>query len=399
MGVTSIPYGHQQITEADIKAVVAVLKSEYLTQGPRIDAFEKVFANYIGSKYAVAVANGTAALHLSAIALGVVPGKRVISSPLTFAASTNCVLYCGGTIEFCDIDPQTLLLDINLVRKKLESSPKDTYAGIIPVDFAGAAVDMEAFRLLADEFNLFLLEDSCHAPGGYFIDSKGQKQFCGNCNYADAAIFSFHPVKHITCGEGGMITTNNSYLAQQSRKFAGIGYKHLTANAGETHLARNEVQDPSYARFDTVGFNYRMNDIQAGLGLSQLKRLELIVKERNTLFENYKKNLLSNDLRMIEIPDGVYSALHLAILRFKEFDLQSKLYENLRKSSIGTQVHYIPVHLQPYYKNNFGFKEGDFPESEYYSKTCLSLPLYSRMQYDDQSRVIESILTIVGSNY
>ena len=159
-----IPYGCHQITKSDIDAVVNVLKSEFLTQGPKVIDFEKAFANYIGSKYAISVSNGTAALHLSAIALGVGPGKRVISSPLTFAASTNCILYCGGTVEFCDVDPKTLLLDINLVRQKLEASPKGTYAGIIPVDFAGAAVDMEAFRLLADEFNLFLLEDSCHAP-------------------------------------------------------------------------------------------------------------------------------------------------------------------------------------------------------------------------------------------
>ena len=211
----AIPYGRQHITEADIAAVVETLQGDFLTQGPKISAFEEAFARYVGAKYAVAVSNGTAALHLSALALGVGPGSRVITSPLTFAASANCVLYCGGAVEFCDIDPQTLLLDIDQVRKKLASVPKGTYTGIIPVDFAGAAVDMQAFKELADEYDLFLLEDSCHAPGGFFTDAQGKQQNCGNGAFADAAIFSFHPVKHIACGEGGMITTSRLDVYQK----------------------------------------------------------------------------------------------------------------------------------------------------------------------------------------
>ena len=207
-----IPYGKQNITAEDIRAVVEALKSDYLTQGPKIKEFEDAFAKYIGSKYAVAVSNGTAALHLNTLALGLKPGDKVITTPITFAASANCVRYCGGEVIFADIDPETYLLDINSVRKLLEGSPIGTYKGIIPVDFAGRAVDLEAFRSLADEFGCWIIEDSCHSPGGYFIDSKGNKQHCGNGNFADLAIFSFHPVKHIACGEGGMVTTNDETL-------------------------------------------------------------------------------------------------------------------------------------------------------------------------------------------
>ena len=205
-----IPYGRQNITQADINVVVAALQSDYLTQGPRITEFESAFANYVGSTYAVAVANGTAALHLCALALNVKEGDKVITTPITFAASANCVRYCGGEVVFADIDPDTYLLDVEKVRTLLETAPKGTYQGIIPVDFAGRAIDLEAFRTLADDHGLWIIEDACHAPGGYFTDLKNRTQNCGNSNFADLAIFSFHPVKHIACGEGGMVTTNDA---------------------------------------------------------------------------------------------------------------------------------------------------------------------------------------------
>ena len=207
-----IPYGRQHITEEDIQAVIESLKSDYLTQGPRISEFETNFAKYIGAKYAVAVANSTAALHLCAMALDVKEGDKVITTPLTFAASANCVRYCGGEVVFADIDKDTYLLDLQSVRKLLETAPKGTYKGIIPVDFAGRPIDLEAFRALANEYNLWIIEDACHAPGGYFVDKANKKQYCGNGNFADLAIFSFHPVKHIAAGEGGMITTNDEAL-------------------------------------------------------------------------------------------------------------------------------------------------------------------------------------------
>lgn len=198
-----IPYGRQHITEEDIQAVVQTLKSDFLTQGPHIPAFEEAFAAYTGSRYAVAVSNGTAALHLCTLALNVQPGDKVITTPISFVASANCVRFCGGEVVFADIDPQSLLLDIKAVRRLLEAAPRGTYKGIIPVDFSGRAVDLEAFRALADEYGLWMIEDACHAPGGFFVDSRGEKQYCGNGRFAELAIFSFHPVKHIACGEGG----------------------------------------------------------------------------------------------------------------------------------------------------------------------------------------------------
>src|SRR6218665_1516646 len=212
--MNAIPYGKQHITDEDIAVVIETLKSPFLTQGPKIKEFEDNFAKYIGAIYAVAVANGTAALHLCTLALGVKKGDKVITTPITFAASANCVRYCDGDVVFADIDPDTYLLDINSVKKLLESSPKGTYTGIIPVDFAGRAVNLEEYRKLADEYNLWIIEDACHAPGGYFLDSNGEQQWCGNSKFADLAIFSFHPVKHIASGEGGMITTNDKKLYQ-----------------------------------------------------------------------------------------------------------------------------------------------------------------------------------------
>ena len=225
-----IPYGRQHITDEDIQAVTGALQSDYLTQGPRIAEFEEAFSNYVGSKYAVAISNGTAALHLCALALNVQEGDKVITTPITFAASANCVRYCGGEVVFADIDPGTYLLDINKVRELLESSPKGTYKGIIPVDFAGRAVDLELFRRLADHYDLWIIEDSCHSPGGYFTDSNGIKQLCGNGNFADLAIFSFHPVKHIASGEGGMITTNDKELYEKLLKLRTHG---ITKNESE----------------------------------------------------------------------------------------------------------------------------------------------------------------------
>ena len=210
-----IPYGKQNIIKEDIDVVIAALQSNFLTQGPRIKEFEEVFAKYVGCKYAVAVANGTAALHLGTLALGVKEGDKVITTPITFAASANCIRYCGGEVVFSDIDPSTYLLDIEKVRALLENSPKGTYKGIIPVDFAGRAVDLEAYKKLANEYGLWIIEDACHAPGGYFVDVNKNNQRCGNSNFADLAIFSFHPVKHITCGEGGMVTTNDADLYQK----------------------------------------------------------------------------------------------------------------------------------------------------------------------------------------
>ena len=385
-----IPYGRQHITDEDIQTVVETLKSEYLTQGPKILEFEQAFAEYIGCRYAVAVANGTAALHLNAIALGVKPGDKVITTPITFAASANCVRYCGGEVVFADIDPETYLLDINEVRKVLEASPKGTYQGIIPVDFAGRAVDLEAFRALADEFGCWIIEDSCHSPGGYFIDSKGNKQHCGNGNFADLAIFSFHPVKHIASGEGGMITTNNEKLYQELKTLRTHGIvKSNDLFTNSIEFAGGIDSYPLwYMEMQELGYNYRITDFQAALGLSQLKRSDEGLQRRREIATTYQESFNGKDF--LKGQSGVVEghAYHLYVL---EVENRLGLYNYLREKKIFAQIHYIPTHLMPYYKK-FGWNEGDLPHAENYYKDCISLPMYPTLSEEEQDFVIKSII-------
>ena len=394
-----IPYGRQNITEEDIEAVVSTLKSDYLTQGPKIAEFEEAFANYVDSKFAVAVSNGTAALHLCALALNVKQGDKVITTPITFAASANCVRYCGGEVVFADIDPETYLLDIDNVRKLLEAEPKGTYKGIVPVDFAGRAVDLEAFRKLAEEYDLWIIEDSCHAPGGFFQDSKNKKQFCGNGNFADLAIFSFHPVKHIASGEGGMITTNDEKLYEKLLQLRTHGivkdeekYKNSPAFASGLDETQYSLLDTQYypnwyMEMQDLGYNYRLTDFQAALGSSQLKRADEGIKKRRALAAKYKsafenKNFIKGQSGVI---DG--HAYHLYIL---EVENRVGLYNYLRENKIFAQIHYIPCHLMPYYRS-LGWQEGDLPVAEGYYKSCISLPMYPTLKQEEQDFVIEKI--------
>ena len=394
----TIPYGQQYITEEDIQAVVSTLRSDYLTQGPKISAFEEAFAAYVGSRYAVAVSNGTAALHLCAMALEVQPGQKVITTPITFAASANCVRYCGGEVVFADIDPETYLLDINEVRKLLEASPRGTYHGVVPVDFAGHPVNLQAFRKLADEYGLWMIEDACHAPGGYFMDSQNRQQ-CGNGNFADLAIFSFHPVKHIAAGEGGMITTNNRELYDKLITLRTHGITRQTEafqNSVATAVGQQEISTTEYPgwymEMQALGYNYRLTDFQAALGLSQLERAEDNVAQRRTIARRYDEAFCNhpavhsplNELR--EEPSG--HAYHLYVIQTED---RLGLYNHLRANNIFAQVHYIPVHLMPYYRQQ-GWQVGDFPQAEAYYARCLSLPMYPTLSEEEQDYVIEKIL-------
>lgn len=396
----SIPYGKQHITQADIDAVVKVLQSDWLTQGPKIPEFEQAFADYVGSKYAVAVSNGTAALHLCTLALGVKTGDIIITTPITFAASANCVRYAGGDVVFADIDPETYLLDINEVEKLLKVAPKGTYTGIIPVDFTGRAVNLEAFRKLADEYECWILEDACHAPGGYFVDSNGQKQLCGNGNFADVAIFSFHPVKHIATGEGGMITTNDKALYNKLMRLRTHGItKEAEAFQNTVELAEGRehlTPDSSsykdfpgwYYEMQDLGYNYRITDFQAALGLSQLKRAGEGLKRRREIAQRYNEAFQNTPLIMRSSPfTNPGHAHHLYII---ETEQRKALYDYLRKHKIFVQVHYIPVHLMPYYRQ-FGWKEGDLPNAEKYYNYCLSLPIYPSLSNEEQSHVIHRV--------
>jgi UDP-4-amino-4,6-dideoxy-N-acetyl-beta-L-altrosamine transaminase len=390
-----IPYGKQEITEADVAAVVETLKSDFLTQGPKIKEFEEAFASYIGAKYAVAVANGTAALHLCALALGVKKGDKVITTPITFAASANCVRYCGGEAVFADIDPQTYLLDINAVRRLLQTSPKGTYKGIVPVDFAGMPVNMEAFRELAKEYGLWIIEDACHAPGGYFKDSKGKEQYCGNSQYADLAIFSFHPVKHIASGEGGMITTNDEELYKRllMLRTHGITREESAFQNNPSFAAgQQSEQFPTwYMEMQELGYNYRLTDIQAALGVSQLQRADKGLERRKEIARRYDKAFAEfpavksqiNELK--DTPSG--HAYHLYVIQVED---RLGLYNYLREQHIYAQIHYIPTHLMPYYQQ-MGWKEGDMPEAEAYYKRCISLPMYPTLSNEEQDFVIAKI--------
>lgn len=375
-----IPYGRQSITKDDIDAVIDALKSDYLTQGPKISEFESKFAEYIGCKYAVAVANGTAALHLCTLALGVKKGDKVITTPITFAASANCVRYCGGEVVFSDINPLTYLLDIDKVRKLLENSPAGTFKGIIPVDFAGRSVDLEAYRKLADEFNLWIIEDACHAPGGYFVDSFGDKQPCGNGKFSDLAIFSFHPVKHIACGEGGMITTNNEVLYKKLLLLRSHGITREESLLEENHGGW-------YYEMNSLGYNYRLTDFQAALGVSQLKRASERLIKRKQIAAVY--NDFFKTQKFIVRHSGLVEghAYHLYII---EVNNRKELYDYLRQKNIFCQVHYIPVHTMPYYKK-IGWGKGDFPHSENYYKGCISLPMYPELTILEQQYIIDSI--------
>lgn len=379
-----IPYGRQTITDADIEAVVAVLRSDFLTQGPSIAVFEKKFAEYVGATYAVALSNGTAALHLCAMALNVQPGSRVITTPITFAASANCVKYCGGEVYFADIDPATFLLDINSVRALLEKHPKGYFQGIIPVDFAGNAVDLEAFRKLADEFGCWIIEDACHAPGGYFTDSKKQPQKCGNGNFADLAIFSFHPVKHIATGEGGMITTNSKELYE---KLILLRTHGITKDASAYKNSADEVaQGGWYYEMQELGYNYRLTDFQAALGTSQMERADENLERRRTLAKQYDAAFKNTAVTAPLSFEG--NAYHLYVIRVNN---RLGLYDHLRAHNIFAQVHYVPVHLMPYYKKQ-GFKKGDFPKAEAYYERCLSIPMYHSLSDSEQEYVIKTLL-------
>lgn len=377
-----IPYGKQAIEQDDIYAVVETLKADFLTQGPKIKEFEDAFANYIGAKYAVAVSNATAGLHLTVLALDLQPGERVISTPITFAATTNSVRYAGGEVWFADINPNTYLLDIESVRTLIESKPKGFFKGIIPVDFAGLPIDLEKFQALAKEHDLWIIEDACHAPGGYFVDSKDEKQMCGNGNYADVGIFSFHPVKHIACGEGGMITTNSKELYDKLSRLRthGITKENMSENHGGWFY---EMQD--------LGYNYRITDIQASLGISQLKKNVKGVERRNEIANTYK-NKLKGIVKYQDLPKNTLNAHHLFVIEVED---RKGLYDYLRENGIYAQIHYIPVHTLPYYKE-IGYGSADLSNAENYYEHCISLPMYPTLTNEEQEFVIEQVINFVN---
>ncbi len=385
-GHKTIPYGRQSIDQDDIRAVIEVLQSDWLTQGPKSGEFEEKFAEYCGSKYAVSVTSGTAALHLACLAAEIGKGDEVITSPITFAASSNCALYVGATPVFLDIDPDTICLDHRKLEDYLNRNPVTRHASpvnkpkaIIPVHFAGHSCNMEAIHRSAKERDLLVIEDACHAHGARY--ASGER--VGSCTYSDMTVFSFHPLKHITTGEGGMITTNSSEY-----------YERLMTL--RTHgITKNNLQSPGlhenyYYEMQLLGLNYRMNDIQSALGISQLSKLDMFLEKRKNIADYYSSALKAVDDHVILPPDNHGEhAWHIYVIQLKSGN-RDFVFRQLRDSGIGVQVHYIPVYLFPYYRE-LGFKEGLCPNAEQYFHRARTLPIYPHLERNDQDRVIEEL--------
>jgi len=379
-----IPYGKQNINQADIDAVITVLNSDFLTQGPMAPRFERAVADHVQAQYAVAVNSATSALHLACLALDLGPGDWLWTSPNTFVASANCALYCGAKVDFVDIDPQTYNMSVEQLRSKLLQAeqlgrlPKI----VVPVHFSGQSCDMAAIHKLGQQYGFRIIEDASHAIGGRYQD-----KMIGGCHYSDISVFSFHPVKIITSGEGGMALTNDSHLAERMGLLRSHGITRDVEKMSESAMG------PWYYEQLGLGFNYRMTDIQAALGLSQMARIGEFVQRRQEIADIYDTALASMPLILPFQNKDSTSAFHLYVI---QLDGQSTgfnrktLYECLRKAGVGVNVHYIPVHTQPYYQK-IGFSAGDYPEAEYYYQHALSLPIYASLTADEQARVIEAL--------
>ncbi|WP_379543524.1 UDP-4-amino-4,6-dideoxy-N-acetyl-beta-L-altrosamine transaminase [Psychrobacter sp. R86515] len=384
-----IPYGRQNITEEDIDAVVNVLKSDYLTQGPKVPEFEDTIKKHCNIEYALAMNSATSALHVACLALDVGKGDIVWTTPITFVASANCALYCGATVDFVDIDPRTYNLSTQSLEHKLKAAKEQGKLPkvVIPVHLCGQPCDMERIYQLSKKYGFSIIEDASHAIGG-----KYKNQPIGNCQYSDITIFSFHPVKIITTAEGGVATTKSKELAQKMELLRSHGITR------DSDLMTHEPDGSWYYQQITLGFNYRMTEMQAALGVSQIKRLNTITDRRHQLAKTYDSLLA--DLPVItpyQHSDG-YSGLHLYVIRIETKQAQrtqKEVFDDLRAANIGVNLHYIPVHLQPYYQQNLGFTLGDFPEAELYYAQAISLPMYPELSEQEQEYVVKTLRSIL----
>ncbi|TBR14790.1 UDP-4-amino-4,6-dideoxy-N-acetyl-beta-L-altrosamine transaminase [bacterium] len=369
-----ISYGRQSIDGSDIKAVAGVLMSDWLTQGPKVKEFEDALCKYTGARYAVAVSNGTAALHLACLAAGLKAGDEAITSPITFVASANCILYCRAKPIFADIREETVNIDPKEIQKKLTKKTKV----LIPVHFAGYPYDMEEINRIAKKHDLVIIEDACHALGAEYKGSK-----IGSCQYSDMAVFSFHPVKSITTGEGGAILTNNRKYYEKLLLLRTHGITK------EKSKLKNKGEGSWYYEMQELGFNYRITDLQCALGISQLKRIKSFMAKRRKIADIYDKNLSA--MKNISLPyksGNVKSARHIYYILLKDYRKKKDIFNKLQAAGIHAQVHYIPVHLQPYYRENFGYKTGDYKKAEAYYHKAITLPLYPGLKLSEAEYVL-----------
>jgi len=371
-----LPYGHQWLDEDDIASVVEVLRTNWITQGPKVDEFERKIAEYCGTKYAVAVSSGTAALHAACAVAGISPGDEAITTPITFPAIANAIVYCGGKPVFADVTEDTLNIDPYEIQKRLSSKTK----AILPVDFAGHPADLDEIKAIAKEKELIIIEDACHALGAEY---KGRK--IGSL--ADMSVFSFHPVKHITTGEGGMIVTNNGEFYQKLKTFRHHGIVH-----------KPDIS-PWYYEILQPGQNFRITDFQCALGLSQMNKLDYFIQRRREIAARYNEAFS----KMAEIitpaeEDFVKAVYHIYVIQLLEEKLRvgrKEIFEALRAENIGVNVHYIPVHLHPFYQREFGYKKGDYPRAERYYQRAITLPIFPQMGDGDTEDVIKAVRKVI----
>lgn len=373
----TIPYGKQFINESDIEAVVEVLRSDFLTTGPKIQEFEKKFASYVNAKYAVAVSSGTAGLHLACLAEGLKAGDELITSPMTFAASANCAFYCGAAPIFVDIKEENGLIDEELIEESITASTKI----IIPIHYAGLPCNMKKIKEIADKHGISIIEDACHALGARYENTK-----IGDCAYSDMAVFSFHPVKNITTGEGGMITTNSEELYQ----------KLLILRTHGIVKDNDKLLDKSngswFYEMHTLGFNYRITDFQCALGINQLEKIESFLDKRMEIAKKYDEAFLKIDrIETLKKTVRCENAYHLYVIKVDNKETRLKLFNYLKENDIFCQVHYIPVYWHPYYQK-LGFKKGICPKAEEFYGRIISLPIYYTLDNDEQERVVNNII-------
>lgn len=384
-----IPYGRQDINQADIDAVIEVLRSDWLTQGPTVPRFEKLVADYCGVKHAIAVASATAGLHIACLAAGLSATHRLWTVPNTFVASANCGRYCGATVDFVDIDPRTYNLSVTALAHKLAAAEAQGTLPdvVVPVHFAGQSCEMEAIAQLSQRYGFCILEDAAHSIGGHY---RGQP--VGACTFSDMAVFSFHPVKIITTGEGGMVLTNRTDLYEKLLRLRTHGITRDPA------LLTEAAHGPWYYQQLELGYHYRMTDLQAALGASQMQRLDEFVARRRELSDRYNHLLADLPIQLPWQHPDTQSSWHLYVIRLRLDCLQRthrQIFEALRQAGIGVQVHYIPVHTQPYYQQ-FGFGWGDFPEAEQFYREAISLPLYYGLTHEQQDRVVQTLRSVLS---